>query len=87
MVPELADDIGEWWLQCRRLLGNGLRPGFDTLVLLVCWTLWKEWNCQTFRGIVLTKSAIARQLVQEGNEWLDAGYCSLASLASVWSQN
>lgn len=81
MLPDLEDELGQWWLRCRSMLGKGLRPGFDALVLLVCWTVWKERNCCTFRGEALSAVAMTRQRLLEANEWLDAGYSSLASLA------
>jgi len=63
MLPDLEDELGQWWLRCRSMLGKGLLPGFDTLVLLDCWTVCKGRNCCTFRGEALSAVAITRQLL------------------------
>lgn len=38
----------DWWLQNRLLLPSMLRRGFDSLVILVAWCLWKERNTGEF---------------------------------------
>jgi ribosomal protein S14 len=63
LVPERPDDLGEWWMQQRVLLHPDARLAFDTLLLLTSWTLWKERNSRTFRGIASTVEIIYRTLI------------------------
>ena len=39
-----------WWAWARRRVPRGSRKGFDSLVMLTCWVLWKERNARTFRN-------------------------------------
>uniref|UniRef100_A0A0A8XWC3 Uncharacterized protein n=1 Tax=Arundo donax TaxID=35708 RepID=A0A0A8XWC3_ARUDO len=40
------DDVvfQEWWRQAQRQVPKPLRKGFNSLVILVAWTLWKLRN-------------------------------------------
>jgi hypothetical protein len=81
------DDLGDggvsaWWLQRRLLLDSVKRRGFDSLVLLVSWEVWKERNARIFRNEVSTAAAIAKRVHDEGSQWIDAGFIPLAV---VWA--
>jgi hypothetical protein len=80
------DDLGDggvsaWWLQRRLLLDSVKRRGFDSLVLLVSWEVWKERNARIFRNEVSTTAVIAKRIHDEGSQWIDAGF---TPLAAVW---
>ena len=40
-----------WWLRARKLVTKPFRRGFDSLVFLIGWMLWKERNARTFRSV------------------------------------
>ena len=40
-----------WWSTSRKWLPKELRRGFDSLLLLVGWLLWKERNARTFNRV------------------------------------
>jgi hypothetical protein len=61
-----------------------VRPSFDTIVLLAAWKLWKERNNRTFRQQAASAPEVFLRLKQEANEWLLAGYNSLASALQFW---
>ena len=42
------DALQEWLPDARRGLSKLARKGFDSVVLLVVWSLWIERNSQTF---------------------------------------
>lgn len=44
------EDVMVWWLRRRKLVAKKMREGFDSLVFLVSWRLWKERNAWTFTG-------------------------------------
>lgn len=74
------DELASWWIRQRRRLDSQLRTSLDSVVLLVSWIIWKERNSRVFRE----QSASLRQMllgvIDEGNEWLQAGFLSLGAL-------
>lgn len=54
MTSAPPDDaiLVEWWLCCRRTFdNNALHKGFDSLVVLASWLIWKERNHIVFHGV------------------------------------
>lgn len=86
LMPELDDDLGSWWINQRGRLDSTARQTFDSMLLLTVWTLWKERNCRTFCGITAHVRQDWRSFIQECEDWVTAGYSSLAVPAAVWSQ-
>jgi hypothetical protein len=76
------DGLCTWWLKKRQLLDSERRRGFDALVLLVSWELWKERNARIFRNEAKSMVAIAKHIKEEGELWIDAGF---TPLAAVWA--
>jgi hypothetical protein len=56
------------------------RRGFDSLVLLVSWEVWKERNKRTFDNISKTSVQLLSQIHDEGDSWIAASFRSLAPL-------
>ena len=50
MMPFATDVLQEWWPTARKRIPKGSRKGFDSLVLLTCWSIWKQWNGRVFGG-------------------------------------
>ena len=83
LMDTLGDeDVAAWWLQKRLLLDSEKRQGFDALVLLVSWEVWKERNVRIFRNEVSTVATIAKRIHDEGSLWIEAGFIPLAT---VWA--
>lgn len=46
--PELQDTFLDWWLLARTQFRQAERRGFDTLVIVTAWALWKQRNARVF---------------------------------------
>lgn len=68
LVSEHPDDLGEWWMQQRMRLHNDARPPFDSLLLLISWTLWKGRNSRTFQGVASGIEIIYKAVVEEAED-------------------
>lgn len=69
-----------WWTTSRKLLPKELRRGFDSLVLLAGWLLWKERNATTFNRVASTPAQLVAAIHLEAALWVAAGYRHLAVL-------
>ncbi|KAG0545813.1 hypothetical protein BDA96_02G394400 [Sorghum bicolor] len=59
-TPSPSDTLVNWWLVARKHVPGALSRGFDSLVLLVSWKLWKERNRRTFDGVCATTTQVLR---------------------------
>ncbi|KAG0512540.1 hypothetical protein BDA96_10G022900 [Sorghum bicolor] len=73
----------DWWQESRAFLPQQPRRGFDSLVVLVSWTLWKERNARTFDNISSTPTQTLAKVKEEANAWLAAGFRGLAAFAAL----
>jgi hypothetical protein len=85
LVPMSDDRLGSWWLQQRLRVDHVARPPFDSLLLLICWCIWKERNKRTFWRPTSDVDIVIQALAQEADEWVEAGFSCLAALCSFWS--
>lgn len=42
LMPASDDLLADWWLNSRKRLPKELHKGYDTMVVIVSWELWKE---------------------------------------------
>jgi hypothetical protein len=80
LMPMDEPDLGQWWISQRGHLDRASRPPFDSLVLLIAWTVWKERNNQVFGWRASSVMQVVRAVVHEGEIWALAGYAPLAAL-------
>ena len=59
------------------------RRGFDSYVLLVGWSLWKERNARTFQARATYAQRLAALIKDEAGVWCEAGNGHLATLLRV----
>jgi len=69
-----------WWLHSRKLVPKDARRGFDSLVMLISWSIWKERNSWTFRGLLSLPLELTQSINYEAFLWLQVGYRHLRSL-------
>ncbi|WVZ61528.1 hypothetical protein U9M48_011389 [Paspalum notatum var. saurae] len=70
----------DWWLQARKGLLKMVRRGFDSLILLVAWVIWKERNKRVFRRRAALLWTVISRILDEANSWLSAGVSDLGLL-------
>jgi hypothetical protein len=44
LTPSSQRRLDDWWLRSRKLVTKSRRRGFDSMVVLVAWLLWRERN-------------------------------------------
>jgi len=75
--------LAEWWTAARKRIPRDARKGFDSLVVLVSWLLWKERNNRTFdrraRSAREFQAAVGNEIVM----WIQGGFKSLQVAAVV----
>lgn len=69
-----------WWTAARKGIPKPLRRGFDSLLLLIKWLLWKERNSCTFNRLSLTAVQLTEKVGAEAMLWIAAGNKHLAAL-------
>jgi hypothetical protein len=83
--PMASDSMVDWWLRVRLEHNIDIRKGFDSLVLLTAWCIWREHNQRVFYGLLKRPQQLLEDIFAEGNSWLQAGFRSLAMLLDVAS--
>jgi hypothetical protein len=62
------------WTKARKQIPKTYRRGFDSLVVLVCWLIWKERNHKTFDHRTRTIEEVMYLVIEEITAWPRAGY-------------
>jgi hypothetical protein len=51
--PTITYSLEEWWLRERAKFTAKMRKNFDALIILGCWSLWKNRNVRVFNNLRL----------------------------------
>lgn len=75
LVPSTDASIGPWWMDARKWVAKEIRKGFDSLVMLICWQLWKNRNNRVFgpRTSMATTQDMTLKIFEELRLWVRAG--------------
>jgi hypothetical protein len=73
----------DWWLAVRKWVHKSQRKSFDSLALLVIWSLWKESNPRVRERVALQPVSLAPRILEEAQRWARAGFVGLAFLVIV----
>jgi hypothetical protein len=83
LMSQPGDLFLDWWLQCRTSLPSAWHAGFDSLVILVAWCLWKERNQRMFHNARRTPLQLVGFIAEEAERWSMAGF---SQLSAFWSR-
>jgi hypothetical protein len=70
----------DWSLGVRKRVHKSQRKGFDSLALLVIWSLWKERNLCVHERVALQPVSLAPHILEEAQRWARAGFVGIGLL-------
>jgi hypothetical protein len=74
LSPILGEGIfQEWWRLAERRVSAVMKKGFNTLVVLVAWWIWKHRNSCVFDGASPSVARIVQDIRDEAGQWCLAG--------------
>ena len=81
LVPtRQAKSFAEWWRKSWRKVPKQNRKGFNSLVILGAWTLWKHRNSCIFDGSAPSVQVALQAFKDESHSWIACGAKGLAAL-------
>jgi hypothetical protein len=84
LTPQLHDELFEdWWrMESLRVPGQ-LKKGFNSLVVLGTWVIWKHRNSCVFNGVAPSVPAVLEMAKEEALLWTMAGAKGLSMLLAI----
>jgi hypothetical protein len=80
LCPAQDAALAPWWLAGHKSLPKERRRGFDSLVTLVWWNIWRERNSRVFNDAMKQAAELASWIHEEGGQWIHAGCSRLSAL-------
>jgi hypothetical protein len=78
---EASDEVfQEWWQAAESKVPKQYRPGFNSLVTLVAWCLWKHGNSCVFDETSPSAPTIIQDIKDDARRWCMVGAKGLSSL-------
>lgn len=74
LIPTQHDRLEDCWSQTRAAIPKLYRRGFDSLVSLVCWSIWKHRNARVFsNGEIRNERSLSDRILSDIKVWAMAG--------------
>ena len=70
-----------WWTRARKRILKEERCCFDSVVILICWMVWKERNKRIFYRQIRTMHEVLDWVIDEICAWFQAGFSKLEPVA------
>ena len=83
LMPTSVESWLPWWLHARKRVPKSQRRGFDSVVVLTAWCLWKERNSRFYNRNSKTVQEVLQAIKNEALDWVAAGNSALASLLNL----
>ncbi|WVZ83296.1 hypothetical protein U9M48_030458 [Paspalum notatum var. saurae] len=80
LPPDPDSRLNSWWCRAANALPKEGRKGFNSLVILVYWELWKHRNACMFEKIRPDAQIVFQLVVAKGHLWCLAGASALQNL-------
>jgi hypothetical protein len=65
LCPTAEDRMVHWWVSSRKKLQKDSCRGFDSMVVLVWWLVWRERNNRVFNGAMQQATTLANWIREE----------------------
>uniref|UniRef100_A0A453BH00 Uncharacterized protein n=1 Tax=Aegilops tauschii subsp. strangulata TaxID=200361 RepID=A0A453BH00_AEGTS len=83
LCPTHHSTIDAWWDAARKHVPKRLRKGFDSVVISICWNLWKQCNGRVFgRNDLRNVGGTVDLIWQDLAMWSRAG----ATGVTIWCE-
>jgi hypothetical protein len=84
LSPEMEDiNFEAWWSRSAEVIHKDLRDGFNSLVILGAWTIWRHRNDCVFNGAQPSIARLLTSASDEFNMWCFAGAKGLTRLSDL----
>jgi hypothetical protein len=80
LPPNSTSRFRSWWSEAVNRLPKDLRKGFNSLVILVTWEIWKHRNACVFDDFRPQMQSILASVAAEGQLWCMVGASGLREL-------
>jgi hypothetical protein len=65
--------VSEWFTEVAGRPSTAQAKGIQSLLILVCWSLWREWNARVFNDREKNTSTLVSEIRDEACLWVRAG--------------
>lgn len=72
-------ELEGWWLQSNSQFHGRRKEGWNTLVMLIWWLVWKERNARIFKRTGTNGRSLSFKVREEFKLWVEAGAQALQS--------
>lgn len=69
--------LADWWMSSRKWINKVDRKSFDSVVILISWSIWFERNARTFNREKQTVTQLVQKITEEAWAWIAGRYRSL----------
>ncbi|TVU05324.1 hypothetical protein EJB05_48482, partial [Eragrostis curvula] len=81
LMPDQDElNFKEWWRRSLRKVPKEKKKGFNTLVMLTSWGIWKQRNSCVFDAATPQPHLIVQHITEEATEWKLAGARRLSEI-------
>ena len=69
LVPSTQANLKEWWVKVRGSIIRKTRNLFDSLTIMIGWTVWQERNSRVFDKTSKPMNTIIKLIQNEAKQW------------------